>query len=542
MEYDIIIKNGRILDGTGNPWFLADIAINEGKIVKIKRNIKEDSREEFDASKLIVCPGFIDPHSHSDLTLIFDNKMESFVRQGITTNIVGNCGDGLAPVNPNKLEEFKKTIEYGAPEGVKIEITWSSYHEYLNEMSRIGSSINFAFLVGFGTIRSMLGPGFEDRPPTKDEMESMKGGIAEAMEAGAFGMSTGLIYTPQVYSKTKEIIELAKVVAKYGGLYFSHIRGEGDTVMDAIKEVIEIVDKSGCVGGQIAHHKIATKKLWGASKDTLHLMEDANMRELNITCDQYPYNRGMTSLITVLPPWSHIGGVEKTLERLRDPDTKERIKMDILQGIEGWENMIADAGFENIYISLIKSEKWMEISGKNLIEITKIKKKKDEWETLFELLSDDNAETMITIEMMNEKDITQIMAGRYTMIGTDGWGVSPTGILSHGTPHPRFYGTYPRVLGRYVREKKILRLEEAVRKMTSFPAQKLGLFDRGMIREGMWADITIFDSENVIDVATYEKPHQFSKGISYVIVNGIIVVKNEEQNDKLPGKILRMHK
>jgi len=363
--------------------------------------------------------------------------------------------------------------------------------------------------------------------------------VADAMEAGAFGMSTGLIYTPQVYSKTAEIIELAKVVAEYDGLYVSHIRGEGNTVIGAIKEVIEIVEKSGCVGGQISHHKIASKELWGASEETMRMMEEANERGISITCDQYPYNRGMTNLITLLPPWSHVGGVEKLIERLKDSEMRERIKEDIIAGIEGWENLIGDSGFDMIYISLVKSEKWKDVSGKNIAEITKIKHQTDEWETLFNMVIDDKGETMITVEMMDEEDITRIMKGRRTMIGTDGWGTCPVGILGYGHPHPRFYGTYPRILGKYVRETKTLTLENAIRKMTSLPAQRFSLFDRGLIKENMWADLVVFDLNTIRDVATYENPHQFSEGVKHVIVNGILVVENNKQNDLLPGKILK---
>ena len=540
MSFDIVIKNGKIIDGTGNPWYRAGIGITEGKISKIGRLEKTNATKEIDAAGLVVCPGFIDMHSHSDIAIFFDNTLQSTIRQGITTSVLGNCGDNRAPVPPEKMDEFLKIFAIFTPPGVENDsIPWNTFSEYLDYMEKRGCVANSAHLVGFGTIRVAGGPGFEDRSPTAEELQCMKSFVAEAMEAGAFGMSTGLIYSPQVYAKTEEIIELAKVVAKYSGIYFSHIRGEGSNVVNAIKELIEIVEKSGCTGGQVAHHKIAGKSNWGISRDTLRLMEEANARGVNVTCDQYPYNRGMTSLITVLPPWAHMGGYQKLLERLKDPEERNHIKKDIIEGTDDWENWIKDGGFECIYIASVKTEKWQGIEGKNLTEITRLKGKADEWDTLFDILIDEKGEVTMTTEIMDEADIRRIMTGRYTMFGTDSWGVAPTGVFGYGKPHPRYYGTYPRILGKYVREEGLLTLEDAIRRMTSFPAQKLGLLDRGLLREGVWADIVIFDPDKVIDKATYLEPHQFPEGIIHVLVNGEIVVENEKQTEKLPGKILR---
>ncbi len=540
MIFDIVIKNGKIIDGAGNPWYRADIGIKDGKIYRIWQSEKANTNKEMDATDMVVCPGFIDPHSHSDVATFFDNRLPSTVRQGITTSVVGNCGESLAPVPHEKMGEFLRLFAVSAPPGVEIDsLPWNTFSEYLDYMENRGCVANSAHLVGFGTIRVAGGPGFEHRAPTSKELEHMKSFIAEAMEAGALGMSTGLIYTPQLYAKTEEIIELAKVVGKYGGLYFSHIRGEGANVVNAVKEVIEIVQKSHCIGGQIAHHKVSGKPYWGRSKETLRLIEEANAKGVSLTCDQYPYNRGMTSLITVLPPWVHLGGLEKLLERLRNPEHRDRIKKDITEGIEGWENWIKDCGFESIYIASIKTEKWRDIEGKNLTEITQLKGKADEWQTLFDILIDEMGEVAITIENVGEDDICRIMTGRYTMVGTDAWGVAPTGILGYGKPHPRYYGTYPRILGKYVREQGLLTLEDAIRRMTSFPAQRMGILDRGLLREGMWADIVIIDPDKVIDKATFLEPHQFPEGILHVLVNGEIVVENERQTEKLPGKILR---
>ncbi len=537
--FDLIIKNGRVIDGAGNPWYRADVGIKDGKIVKIGCLVNTTAFKEIDASGMVLAPGFIDIHSHSDFALPFDPRLESTIRQGITTAVIGNCGDSLAPINEEKLDMFEKLANMFSPAGERIDFTWQTFEEYLSDLVEKRCSTNIVPLVGFGTIRVAGGPGFEDRAPTAEELEQMKTYINEAMQSGAFGMSTGLIYSPQVYAKTEEIIELAKVVAKYGGLYFSHIRGEGATVVKAVKELIEIVEKSGCRGGQIAHHKVSGPPYWGVSKETLRLIEEANTRGLNINCDQYPYNRGMTSLITVLPPWVHIGGIEEILKRLKDPEDQDRIRKDISEGIEGWENWLKDLGGDRIFIATVKTDTWKSVEGKNLAEITTLKDKTDVFNTLFDLLVDEKGEVSILIESMGEDDIRRIMTGRYTMVGTDGWGVSPTGPLGHGKPHPRFYGTYPRILGKYVREEGLLSIENAIRKMTSFPAQKLGLFDRGLLCERMCADIVVFDPTKVKDNATYQNPHQFPTGIYYVCVNGEIVVENGQQTVKLPGRILR---
>ena len=536
-SYDLLIKNGMVVDGAGNPWYRSDIAIKEGKIVKIRPQLNEEATSEIDATGLVVCPGFIDMHSHTDFILAFYSKMDSFIRQGITTAVVGMCGQTLAPIHPERVAEFKQLFTSFLPTGGDIKIQWNSFEEYLDKMEKTRVPSNLVFFVGYQPIRIAAGLAFENRPPTSEEMEKMKEYVAEAMEAGAFGLSTGLIYSPQVFAKTDEIIELAKVAAEYNGLYFSHIRGEGENLINSVKELIEIVEKSGCIGGQIAHHKVSGARYWGTSKETIRLMEEANERGLSITCDQYPFNRGQSGLITALPPWVQEGGTDKILERLKDPEILKQIKKDVAEGIEGWENWIKDNGFERIFITFVKNKDWKAIEGKNISEITKIKGKSDDWETIFAVLLDNDAGVPITIETMGEDDIRRIMTSRYQMIGTDGAGVPHLAGLK--AFHPRFFGTYPRILGRYVREEKLLTLEEVIRKMTSFPAQRLGLSDRGLIKEGMWADIVVFNPDTVIDVATYENPHQFPEGILHVIVNGMVVVENNKQKRVFPGKILR---
>ncbi|MFW9787936.1 MAG: amidohydrolase family protein [Candidatus Thorarchaeota archaeon] len=537
-ESDILIKNGKLVDGTGVEPYFADLLVRDGRIREIGTELDQNVDITIDGQDLVVCPGFIDMHSHSDTALPFSNRLESTLRQGITTSVVGSCGFSLAPVNKERIDLIKKEFDIFSPPGASFDITWRSFGEYLSALEKTKLSSNIVPLVGYGAIRIAGGPAYEDRAPNSDEFDAMKSYASEAMESGAFGMSTGLIYPPQVYASTDEIIEVAKVVGENGGLYFSHIRGEGATVVKAVQEVIDIVEGSGCVGGQIAHHKVAGKSFWGMSKKTLQLLADANARGINVTCDQYPYNRGSTSLISLLPPWVHEGGVDELLKRIHMKEHQSRIR-DEIERERGWENIVEEAGWDKIFISSVKTKKWKDIEGLSITEIARARDYPDEFSVLFEMLLDEKAEVMMTMESMGQEDIERIMTSEFTMIGTDGGGVAPTGILSHGRPHPRHYGTYPRILGRYVREKGLLSLEEAIYKMTGYPASRLNLKDRGLLREDNWADIVIFNPDTIIDNATFLDPHQFPTGISYVLVNGTLVVSDDRQLDDLPGRVLR---
>jgi len=515
---------------------VGEIGIENGKITKIAPKIKDDAKKVIDANGLIVCPGFIDIHSHTDYFLPVGRGQESTLYQGVTTAVVGMCGDGMAPIPEGKEEEFRKRIGIIDPALAQLEYPYHTYAEYLVYNKKKRNSANLVFFVGYGNLRWAGGQSGENRPADLIELQKMKQLLREAMEAGAFGMSTGLIYAPQVYAKTEEIIELAKVIAKYNGLYFSHIRGEGASVLKAVSEVIEIVEKSGCAGGQIAHHKVSGEPYWGTSKETIKLIEEANERGLSITCDQYPYNRGMSGLMTALPPWVREGENEEILNRIKKPEIQGRIRKEVKEGIKGWENWIRDEGFHNFFISTVIDDNWKDIITKNITEITKIKGFSDDFDTFFNLLIDNELSVQITIKSMGNEDIRRIMTSRYQMVGTDGAGIPAA--TSSGAFHPRFFGTYPRILGKYVREEKILTLEQAIRKMSSFPAQRLGLQDRGLVREGNWADLVIFDPDKVIDKATYEQPYQLPEGIPYVIVNGVIVVERGKKNRKAPGKVI----
>jgi N-acyl-D-amino-acid deacylase len=537
LSYDLVIRNGKIVDGAGNPWYYGDVAVADGKIVAVGRSLRADAETVVDATGLVVAPGFIDAHSHSDSVSLFYRQMESTVMQGITTAIAGQCGSSVAPVNPDYREELEKTWLGWLPPEIDFKITWETFEEYLKEEEKEGLGANVAHLVGHGAVR-VASMGFEAREPTPRELETMREHTAEAMEAGAFGLSTGLIYPPGVFTKTEEIIETARVASRYGGVYDSHIRGEGKTLMRSLEEAITIGEKAG-IPVQISHYKVATKSMWGKSVDSLALLEDARGRGLDVTVDQYPYKAGSTSLVTCLPPWVHEGGMERLLERLLDSELRERMLRDIEEGIPGWENFAGELGWENVYVTSVKSDENKPAEGKNLIEIREMRGDRDFFTSLANLVLEEEGAVGMVIFAMEEEDVRRIMRHPLQMVGTDSGSSTTKGYMRRGKPHPRGYGTYPRILGMYVRELGVLRLEEAVRKMTSMPAQRFGLLDRGLVRPGMRADITIFDPGAVIDRATYQDPHQFPEGIEHVVVNGQVTVDGGEYTGALAGKTLR---
>lgn len=536
MEFDIIIKNGKIIDGAGNPWYYGDVGVKDGKI-KVISKLGDNAKKIIDAKGLFVAPGFIDAHSHGDYNTLVYRQMENVMHQGITTVVAGQCGASPAPLSDLVREESQKFSDAQLPEGITLELDWSSFDDYLKREEDGGLGVNSAHLVGHGAIRSAA-MGNEARPPTDVELQRMRAYTAEAMKSGAYGLSTGLIYPPGIYAETDEIIELAKVAAEYDGIYDSHIRGEGRTLMAALEEAIKVGEESN-IPVQISHHKIASSTLWGSSVQTMQMFEDARARGLDVTVDQYPYIAGSTSLMTLLPPWAHDGGTEKALERLRDPELRDKMKKDIEDGIEGWENFAKELGWGNVVVSSVISEDNKPIEGMSLTEIKEHRGADDEFHALWEVLLEEEGSAGMIIFYGDEEDVKYIMKHPLHMVGTDAGCCTVEGPFCRGKPHPRHYGTYPKILGKYVREEKVITWEEAVRKMTSFPAQRFGILDRGLIRPGMWADITIFDPETVIDKATYQDPHNFPEGIPYVIVNGELAVDNGKYTGVLAGKTLR---
>lgn len=537
MELDLLIKNGKIIDGTGNPWYKADVGVRDRKIQVIGKLGNIDAKKTINALGNFITPGFIDAHSHGDFNTLIYRDLENIIHQGITTIIAGQCGSSPAPLSDLIREEAQRISDISLPEGVELKLTWSSFDEYLKEEEKYSLGANVAHLVGHGAIRAAV-LGYQSSSPTSDELGKMRELTMEAMTSGAYGMSTGLIYPPGIYAKTDEITDLAKVVSRYGGIYASHIRGEGKTLIKALEEAIKIGFEAD-IPVQISHHKIASKALWGSSITTLDMLESAREKGLDITLDQYPYKAGSTSLMTLLPPWAHDGGRVKALERLREPALRSRMKSDIEKGIEGWENFAGELGWDNVYVTSVKTDENKAIEGMNLAEIKEYRGAADEFKALYEILLEEEGAAGMVIFYGEEEDVKRIMKHPLHMVGTDAGCCTVEGPFCRGKPHPRHYGTYPKILGRYVREEGLIRWEEAIRKMTSFPAQRFGLLGRGILRPGMWADITIFNPKTVIDKSTYEEPHQFPEGITYVLVNGVITIEEGKYTKIRGGKTLR---
>lgn len=526
--FDLVVKNGMVVDGTGNPWFKAAVGVRNGRISGIGELSSSESKESIDATGLVIAPGFIDMHTHSGFSLLINPLAESKVRQGITTEVTGNCGSSAAPLN----EFLKKQIIETSPviEEAKLKLNWSNMDEYLRILEKNGIALNVVPLVGNGNIRALV-MEYDSRRPSKSQLDEMKKVLAQTLKEGAVGLSSGLIYPPSCYADTRELIELCKVVAKHGGIYTSHIRGEGETLIDAVREAIEIGKKSGAPV-EISHHKASGKPNWGKVKHTLKMIDEARSRGVDVTCDVYPYLAGSTGLDALLPPHAWAGGIEKLIEKLK----KRGIRLQLQREMEQSTLLRVD-GWDNIMIAYCKGHR--EYEGKTIAEITE-QKRTDPFGFVFDLLIQEKASVAIVIFTMCEKDMRTVLKHPTSMIGSDSSSTAPYGVLAEGKPHPRTYGTFPRILHEYVRKKKVLTLEDAIRKMTSFPAQKLRLTDRGLIRKGMWADITVFNPEKTADKATYLKPHQYPVGIEYVIVSGKLVIANGKHTRQLPGKALRL--
>jgi N-acyl-D-amino-acid deacylase len=429
-------------------------------------------------------------------------------------------------------DELIKTMPVLKESG--LELDWSTMAEYLNRLEKREIAVNVVPLVGHGNLRAYV-MGLDNRAPTETELKGMKRQLAKALEEGAFGMSTGLIYPPGCYAKTDELIELSKIVANHGGIYTSHIRGEGDQLFDSVREALKIGEKAK-VPVEISHHKAAGKANWGKVEETLKMLDDARGKGIDVTCDVYPYTAGSFGLASMLPPWAHEGGTERLLERLKNPEIRRKLTEEMQKGSTEWPSPLKAAGWDATIIA--RSEKHPELEGKSVEEITCLKGT-DPFDFVFDLLIEENASVSVIRFAMCEEDMKQVLKHPYSMIGSDSSAVAPYGVLGRGKPHPRGYGTFPRVLGKYVRKEEILTLEEAIRKMTLLPARKLGLEGRGRLKAGMFADITIFDPEKVEDKATYAEPHQYPKGIEYVLVNGKIIIERSEHTNVLAGKVLR---
>jgi N-acyl-D-amino-acid deacylase len=520
--HDIILRGGRVVDGTGNPWFHGDVAIEDGFIVSVGR-IREDANIILDVEGLIVSPGFIDVHSHSDLFLLVNPYAEAKVMQGVTTEILGQDGLGEAPIRESVIEEWRKYLS-GLNGDPDINWNWQSFGEYLNALEKAETSINVASLVGHGNLR-LLAMGMDNRTPAPEELIEMKDLLQESMMEGALGLSTGLIYSPCVYANTVELTELCCVVSELEGIFVVHMRNEGNYLLESIDEVVSIGRKSGAPI-HISHFKAGGEANWGKSKDSLSMLEEIRAEGIDVTFDQYPYTAGSTFLSSFLSPWVHEGGVDRMLERVLEPDARAKIIDEMTdRSLEGGRT----TNWDRLLVTSVSSEANSEFEGLSMSAIAKARGQ-TEVEALIDIISEEkNAVTMASFTM-DEGDVKRIMRHPLGMACTDG--------ILLGKPHPRAYGSMPRILGRYVREGT-LTLEQAVRRMTSFPAQRFKFEKRGIIKPDFHADITIFDAETVTDTATYQDSRRYPKGILHVIVNGEITVKNSEHTKVRSGHVLR---
>lgn len=522
---DILIRGGKVIDGTGAPWFRADVAVAGGRIRAVARHLNAEAKLVIDAAGRAVAPGFIDSHSHSDTTLLANPKAESKIRQGVTTEVIGQCGSTAAPLSERSFEEAKRALS-----SENVEISWRTLAEYLAVLEGRGVAVNVVPTVGHGTIREAV-VGYDDRPPTDDEMRQMKALVAESMKAGARALTTGLIYPPGSYAKTDELIELAKVAAEHGGIYMSHLRDEGDQLLEAVTEAIEIGEKGG-LPVQISHHKAVGPANWGRVKDSLAMIDAARARGLDVTADQYPYVATSTGLDSIIPDWAHDGGNAAMLDRLKDGPTRAKLGAQVTPAVE------RRGGWDKILISSLRAESNRQYQGWTLDAIAS-GRGQDPWTTTCELIISEGGYVGMIRFGMCEEDVRMVMAHPAVMIGSDGSSLAPYGRLGEGKPHPRNYGTFVRVLGKYAREDRVLTVEEAVRKMTGLPAARFGLWDRGLVRPGMAADLVVFDPETVAERATFADPHQYPVGIDHVIVNGRVAVDPTGHTGTLAGQILR---
>ena len=529
-QIDLLIKDAKIVDGTGATAYKGSLAVRDGKIENIFRGDHERFLEENQAEKIVdgggyvLAPGFIDIHTHSDLNFLISGLAESKLQQGVTTEVIGNCGSSPAPIREagrSMLED--ELADYG------MELDWSSYPEFLERLSNKEKTINVASLIGHGAIRKAVA-GYDDRALTSVEIDEAKDILAEAMEAGAVGFSSGLIYPPSSYGTTEELIELAKVAASYGGIYTTHLRDEGCDMVSAVKEAIEI-GRQARIPVHISHHKVVDKECWGLVSGTLEIMESARREGIDVTCELYPYLATSTSLSSLLPDWAHEGGRDKLLKRLESGDDRKQI-LDFLN------DKVARRGWENVMISDLPGGRYPEFEGATLKELGE-SWQMPEAEALLRILKEQELRAGMIGFAMCENDMETVLTSRLSMIGSDGSSLAIEGKLAKGKPHPRNFGTFPRVLGKYVREKGLIDLETAIHKMTGKSAARFGFNDRGLIKPGLKADLVLFDEDEIIDRAEFIDPFHYPDGIKEVWVAGSSVLKDGKLSKKRPGKLLK---
>ncbi len=530
-RFDLIIANGHVVDGTGSPWYSGDVGIRDGRIAAIGKLAKATAKQRIDATGKVVAPGFIDMLGQSEFTILVDPRLPSKIYQGITTEITGE-GNSAAPLSGHaRLESAEALEHYG------LKADWQTLGEYFARLERQGMGINLASYVGATTLREVV-IGADNRPPTAAELERMRALVREAMEQGAVGVSTSLEYAPAPYASTEELIALASEAAPYGGIYATHIRSEGDGMVAALDETFRIA-REAHIPAEIWHLKVAGKKNWGHMPDVIKRIEAARAAGLDITADTYAYTAWFNDMSAFVPPWAHDGGNEKMIARLKDPATRARIVKDIKTPSDTWDNEWDEvAGPESILIGVVKNPALHSLQGQTIAAIAKARGK-DPIETLLDILVEDNGFTGCAVFGMQEDDVALALVQPWVSVNNDSAGASPEGILGQEHPHPRAYGTFPRILRKYVREEHRLTLEDAIRKFSALPAQRMRLIDRGVLKHGMWADVVVFDPATVADRSTFSSPNELAAGMQWVLVNGVAVIADGKMTSAKPGKVLR---
>jgi dihydroorotase/N-acyl-D-amino-acid deacylase len=529
-SFDIVIRNGHIIDGTGSPWYAADIGIRDGRVARIGTLSKAQSRTTIDATGLTVAPGFIDMLGQSELSILVNPHVPSKIFQGITTEITGE-GNSIAPVNERIL-----SADRGGFEHYGITADWRTFAEYFNRLERQRIGINLASYVGATQVRRMV-LGDDNRAPNASELERMKELVRQAMQDGTVGLSTSLQYAPAPYASTDELIALATEASRFGGVYATHMRSEGDAIDTALDEAFRI-GREAHIPVEIWHLKAAGKRNWGRMPEIVDRIEKARAAGVDVEADTYAYPAWFNSFSAFIPPWAHDGGDVRMVARLKDPATRNRIRKQMETDPQDWDNeWLEIPGPQAILISVVQNPELLPYQGKTIADIAKAEGK-DPIDAIFDLLIQDPGMS-VAVFAMSEKDIAYALKQPWVSVDNDSQGTAPNGLLSREHPHPRAYGTFPRILRKYVREEKLLTLQEAVRKFSALPAQRMRLADRGVLKEGTWADVVVFDPERVRDVATFEKPNQLSVGMDYVLVNGVPVIEQGKMTNALPGKVLR---
>jgi len=528
--FDIVITHGHIIDGTGSPWYSGDVGIRDGKIAAIGNLSAVARKHTIDAGDKVVAPGFIDMLGQSELTILLDPRLPSKIFQGITSEITGE-GNSVAPLNDAIIESGRSGYEH-----FKINPDWRTLRQYFTRLEKQGMGINLATYVGATQVRRMV-LGDDDKQPTPAQLEQMRALVREAMKDGAVGVSTALQYPPAPYAKTEELMALATEASNFGGIYATHMRNEGDSVLEAIDEALRI-GREAHVPVEIWHIKVAGKENWGRMPQVVAKINAARAGGADVSADTYAYTAWYNDFSAFIPPWAHAGGTAKLVGRLKDPATREEIRNDMLTPSKNWNNeWLEIPGADAIMIGAVQNPALLPLQGKRLSEIARLWNK-DPMNALFDFLIQDPT-TGVAVFAMSQPDATLALQQPWVAIDNDSEGTSPEGILGQAHPHPRAYGTFPRILSKYVREEKVLTLEDAIRKFSALPAQRMRLTDRGVLKAGMWADVVIFDPATVHDRATFDNPNQLSEGMDYVLVNGVPVIDQGKMTGALPGKVLR---